>query len=100
MRQLAPYSEKSSKNSSKSLHTIKNGKSLMPLLFPFLKLVVLGLAKKCALKYNVFILVFHPIHCIQEVSYGPKGREEKAYCGRCYINQEQATSCLEVSFQN
>lgn len=70
----------------------------MPLLFQFLELVMLRLGKKCALKYNVFILPFHPILCIQEFLVVEKGRKEKAYCGKCYINKEQATSCLEVSF--
>lgn len=54
----------------------------MPLLFRFLELMMQRLGKKCALKYNVFIIPFHPTHCIQEVSCGPKGREEKAYCGQ------------------
>lgn len=40
----------------------------MSLLLNFLELVMLGLKKKYALIYTVFIFAFHPTLCISEVS--------------------------------
>lgn len=70
MRQLAQWSEKSLHNVAEEINMIQLniGKRFMSLLFDFIELVILGLGKKYAFIYTLFIFAFHPTLCITEVS--------------------------------